>query len=195
MPWSCLVSHSKPCPSYWPVHPCKHSKIQFILKYPSLLPLWKIYLPNFHPVLGPFSPANEISGCTMRQCCKKAMKKGKNENFTTLMHCRHIQRNFIFLSDLTMLHLQALSCPLIPIRCKKPYTRRIKSLLSYLPSPSGILPFEVFQVNNRFSPYQSLLLVHWLEDKDGNFIARLPLVHKDSIASFLYSCWPGVFID
>lgn len=102
------------------------------------------------------------------------------------MYCRHMQRNFIFVMDLTFffLLLQALSCPLIPIQLKKPYTSRIKSFLSYLPSPSGILPFEVFQVNNRFSPYQSLLLVHWLEDKDDNFIARLPLVHKDSMAQF-----------
>ena len=123
-----------------------------------------MYVPNFHPVLGPFSPGNEISGCTMRQYGKKAMERGKNENLTTHMQCRYIQTHFIYLLRVTILCSSSI-LPSDPIRLGKPYMRRIKGSLSYLPSPSSILPFEVFHVNNRCLPNQSLSLVHWLEDK------------------------------
>lgn len=123
-----------------------------------------MYLPNIHPELGPFSPANEISGCTRRQCCKKATNRGKNENMKTpiethqnAFHSSKASCNFTCVSSA------------LPADPHQPYTSRMKSCLPYLPPPSGILPFEVFHVNNRFSPYQSLPLVQWLEDKRWQF--------------------------
>lgn len=122
-----------------------------------------MYLPNSHLVLGPSSPANAISGCTTRQYGTKAVERGKKNNLTTQTQCRHIQTHFINLLPITILHSSSI-LPSDPIRPGKPYVRRIKGS-SYLPSPSSVLPFEVFHVNNRWFPNQSLLLVHGLEDK------------------------------
>lgn len=70
-----------------------------------------MYLPNFHLVLGLFSPVNEKTGCTVRQYGKKAMEKGKHENLPTHVQCKRIQT---FIYCVLQFFVQALSCPLIP---------------------------------------------------------------------------------
>jgi len=128
-----------------------------------------MYLPNSRLASGPFSPANEISGCTTRQYSKKAMERGKKESLTTRMQCRHIQTHFMYLLRVMISHSSSI-LPSEPIRPGKPHMRRIKGSLSYLPSPSSILPSEAFHVNNRCFPNQSLSLVHWLKDKRATLL-------------------------
>lgn len=70
-----------------------------------------MYLPNFHLVVGLFSPANEKTGCTVRQYGKKATERGKREN----LPARAVQtypNTFIYC--VLQFYVQALSCPLIP---------------------------------------------------------------------------------
>lgn len=145
------------------MHPFKDSKNHCTAKV-VLLHIQEMYLPYFHLLLGPFSPANETTGCTMRQYGKKAMERGKNENLTTHTQLRHSRTHFIYLLCITILHSSFILLS-DSMRVGKPDMGRTKGSLSYLPSPSSILPFEVFHVNNRRLPNQSLSLVHWLEDK------------------------------
>lgn len=115
MPLSNLVSHSKPLPSCWAVHPYKDSKKSLHSKPgPSLPPVWEMYLPNFHLVLGPFSPANEISGCTMRQYGKKAMEREGRMRIWPHMCSADISKHISFIYCVLKFYIQALSCPLTP---------------------------------------------------------------------------------
>lgn len=151
-----------------------------------------MYLPYFHLLLGPFSPVNETTGCTMRQYGMKAMERGKNENLTTHMQHKHSRTHFIYLLCTTILH-SSFILPSDSMRLGKPDMRRTKGSLSYLPSPSSILPFEVFHVNNRRLPNQSLPLVHWLEDKravllpDSLWCMKCMILHV--LWSWVKGCW------
>lgn len=131
-----------------------------------------MYLPNSHLVSRPSSPASGISGCTVKQHGMKAVQRGSKTNLTTHTQCRHIQTHFINLLLIKNLHSSCI-LPSDSTRLGKPHVRRIKGSLSYLPSPSSVLPFEIFHVNNRWFPNQSLLLVHGLEDKRAILLFRL----------------------
>lgn len=133
--------------------------------------MWGMYLPNSHLVSGPSSPVSAISGCTVKQYGTKAVQRGRKTNLTTHTQCRHIQTHFIHLLPITILHSSSV-LPSNPIRLGKPHVRRIKGSLSYLPSPSSILPSEIFHVNHRWFPNQSLLFVHGLKDKRAILLFR-----------------------
>lgn len=80
---------------------------------PSLLPVWEVYLPNFPLELGPYSPANETTGCTTRQYGRKATGRERRRIWPYICSA-DISKHISFLYCVLQFCITALSCLLIP---------------------------------------------------------------------------------